>query len=315
MSYIADLHVHSRYSRATSRDMVPDRISEVAKTKGIGLMGTGDIVHPLWRKELRDKLREGRNGIYTYRDVDYILTGEVSNIYRKGDRTRKVHVLLLFPDFETVDAFAKKLALYGNLDVDGRPTLSLDVLNMLDMAFSVSEDITVIPAHIWTPWFSMFGANSGFDTLEECLGHHVDRIAALETGLSSDPSMNWRVSALDRYPLVSNSDAHSPNRIGRECNVFSGPLDYFELRNSLFRSSSSRRRGSTITTGIGTAASPSRPRSRSRRATFAPCAAGSSPSGSFIGSRISRTGTREEGRTIPSPIGTSSRSRRSLEAG
>ncbi len=235
MRYVADLHIHTRYSRATSRDMNLEVLAETAKKKGVHLLGTGDITHPEWREELKRKLKPERAGIFSYDGVDFILAGEVSNIYTKGNKLRKIHILLLFPDFESADQFSDKIAAYGSLTADGRPTLGLDVENMTEILMEVSEDIMIIPAHVWTPWFSLFGANSGFDSVEECFGKYSDKVTALETGLSSDPPMNWRLSKLDRYALVSNSDAHSPHRIAREANVFSQVLDYFQLKDVLLR--------------------------------------------------------------------------------
>lgn len=231
--YIADLHIHSKYSRATSPEMNPDSLSEWAKIKGINLLGTGDIMHPEWRTLLKNKLKPSMNGIFEYRGVDFILSGEVSLIYSKNGRIRKIHILLCFPDFESVEKLSKKISLYGSLEQDGRPTLSCDSESFVEMVLSVSPHIMIIPAHIWTPWFSLFGSNSGFDSIYECFGEYTEKITALETGLSSDPPMNWRVREIDRFSLVSNSDSHSPSRIGREANVFRERMDYFKLKNVL----------------------------------------------------------------------------------
>jgi len=233
MRYVADLHIHTRYSRATSRDMNLETLAKTAKIKGVNLLGTGDITHPEWRKELREKLKPAGRGIFQYDGVDFILSGEVSNIYKKDGRLRKIHIVLLFPDFEKAERFSSRMAAFGSLTADGRPTFGLDVEKMTEILMEISEDIMIIPAHIWTPWFSLFGANSGFDSVEECFGKYADRVTALETGLSSDPPMNWRLSQLDRYVLVSNSDAHSPHRIAREANVFARKLDYYELKETL----------------------------------------------------------------------------------
>ncbi|RKZ01535.1 MAG: DNA helicase UvrD [Candidatus Hydrothermota bacterium] len=238
--YIADLHIHSHYSRATSQDMNVDGIARYAKLKGVSLVGTGDILHPLWRKELQEKLTPKLKGIYTYGGVDFILSGETSHIYSQDGRNRRIHIVLLFPDFETAEKIANKLAPYGDLLVDGRPTFGLSVKHLVEVVRSVSEDVMIIPAHIWTPWYSLFGANSGFDSVFEAFGRYANELIAMETGLSSDPPMNWRVSELDRYVLVSNSDAHSPSRIGREANVFSEPMDYFELKRVLYEKDRSK---------------------------------------------------------------------------
>ncbi len=233
--YIADLHIHSHYSRATSREMNIDGIAKYARIKGISLVGTGDILHPLWRNELKEKLSVKAPGIYTYGGVDFILSGETSHIYSDGGRVRRIHLVLLFPDFESVERLASFVAPYGDLVADGRPTFGLNIKKMVEFVRKASEDIMIIPAHIWTPWYSLYGANSGYDSVDEAFGDYKNEPIAMETGLSSDPPMNWRISELDRYVLVSNSDAHSPSRLGREANVFSQPLDYFELKRVLYQ--------------------------------------------------------------------------------
>ncbi len=230
---IADLHIHSRYSRATSKEMIIPKIAEYAKLKGIGMVGTGDFTHPEWLKELKRNLKDTGNGIYEYNGVKFILNVEVNNIYTKKGKLRRLHILIFAPDFDTVDKINKYLGRYGKLASDGRPILSLDVYEMFKALLNISPDIFIIPAHIWTPWFSLFGANSGFDSLEECFGDLKDKFFAVETGLSSDPSMNWLWSCLDNYTLVSNSDAHSPSRLGREVNVFKEDLNYYQLRDVL----------------------------------------------------------------------------------
>ena len=230
---IADLHIHSRYSRATSKEMIIPKIAEYAKLKGIGMVGTGDFTHPEWLKELKRNLKDTGNGIYEYNGVKFILNVEVNNIYTKKGKLRRLHILIFAPDFDTVDKINKYLGRYGKLASDGRPILSLDVYEMFKALLNISPDIFIIPAHIWTPWFSLFGANSGFDSLEECFGDLKDKFFAVETGLSSDPSMNWLWSCLDNYTLISNSDAHSPSRLGREVNVFKEDLNYYQLRDVL----------------------------------------------------------------------------------
>ncbi len=214
--------------------MTPEILAKYAKEKGVHLLGTGDVIHPLYLKELQEKLKPtDRYGIFEYDGVDFILSGEISNIYSQGDKLRKIHTVLIYPDFESVKKVQKKLAPYGSIFADGRPIFGLSLRDTIEIVREVSEEILIIPAHIWTPWFSLFGSNSGFDSIEECCGDLGDEIDALETGLSSDPPMNWRLSHLDKYTLVSNSDAHSPTRIGREANVFSKPLDFSELRRVL----------------------------------------------------------------------------------
>lgn len=229
---IADLHIHSCYSRATSKEMIIPKIAEYAKLKGIGMVGTGDFSHPEWLKELKRNLRL-HGGIFEYNGVKFILNVEVNNIYTKKGRLRRLHNLIFAPDFETVDKINSYLGKYGKLESDGRPTLSVDTYDMFKVLLDISPDIFLIPSHIWTPWFSLFGSNSGFDSIEECFEDMQDKFFAVETGLSSDPAMNWRLSNLDKYTLVSNSDAHSPNRLGREANVFRDDLDYYRLRDVL----------------------------------------------------------------------------------
>ncbi|MBE0432136.1 DNA helicase UvrD [candidate division WOR-3 bacterium] len=231
---IADLHIHSRYSRATSQEMIIPKIAEYAKLKGIGMVGTADFTHPAWVKELKQYLKPG-DGVYEYDGVKFLLNVEVNNIYTRNGRLRRLHNIIFAPDFDTVEKITGYLGRYGKLESDGRPILSLDTYDMLKALLDISPDIFLVPAHIWTPWFSLFGSNSGFDSIDECFGDQKERIFAMETGLSSDPAMNWRLSVLDQYTLISNSDAHSPTRLGREVNVFSRDLNYFELREVLMK--------------------------------------------------------------------------------
>jgi len=233
MPYIMDLHVHSKYSRATSKDMDIGHLSEWARIKGINMLGTGDFTHPEWLKELKENLEESEYGIYTHKGIDYVLSAEVSNVYFKNGRVRKVHNVLIAPSFAVAEDINKMLSEHGRLEADGRPTLSLECDKMVKALLKISGDIMIIPAHIWTPHFGALGSNSGFDRIEECFGGECIHITALETGLSSNPPMNWRLSALDKYSLVSNSDAHSPSKIGREANVFDKKIGYKELRDAL----------------------------------------------------------------------------------
>ncbi len=233
MKYIADLHIHSRYSRATSKDMDIEHLASFARDKGINLLGTGDFTHPDWLAELKRKLKPGREGIYKCQDVEFILTCEVCNIFTFNGVTKKVHNLIFFPSLKDVERLNEELAPFGKLYSDGRPILSLEARKLVEMVDKVSHTGFVVPAHIWTPWFSLFGSKSGFDRIIDCFGDQTAKVFALETGLSSDPGMNWRLSALDRYTLISNSDAHSPSKIGREANIFSEPLDYPGLRQVL----------------------------------------------------------------------------------
>lgn len=227
--FIADFHIHSKYSRATSKDMDMDNLSKWAKIKGISLVGTGDFTHPGWFDELKTRLEPLEYGIFGYNGIRYILTAEVSNIYFKHGKSRKVHNLIFAPGFEAVKEINKYLSAFGALKSDGRPILDLECDKMAKALFDINPDIFIIPGHIWTPWFSLFGSSSGFDAIEECFEAQTGKIFALETGLSSDPAMNWRWSKLDRFSLVSNSDSHSPSKIGREANVFKEQFSYKEL--------------------------------------------------------------------------------------
>ena len=234
MRFVADLHVHSKYSRATSGDMVPEGLWRWAQLKGITVIGTGDFTHPRWFEELTDKLEPLGNGLFALKqgrrpegvpescraEPSFLLSVEISCIYRKNEKTRKVHCVILVPDFASAAKISLALSKIGNIASDGRPILGLDAKELLKITLDAAPQAMFIPAHIWTPHFSVLGAASGFDSLEECFEELTPRIKAVETGLSSDPPMNWRLSALDRVTLVSNSDAHSPAKIGREANIF-----------------------------------------------------------------------------------------------
>ncbi len=236
--YIADLHIHSRFSRATSRDCDLLHLDWWARRKGIGLVGTGDFTHPAWRAELRELLVPAGEGVYALREERrlpeapageaprFAVTGEISSIYKRDGRTRRVHNLILLPSLEAADALAARLERVGNIRSDGRPILGLDSRDLLEMTLEACPEAELIPAHIWTPHFSMFGAFTGFSTLEECFGDLASHVRAVETGLSSDPPMNWRVPALDGLTLVSNSDAHSPAKLGREANLLDTERTY-----------------------------------------------------------------------------------------
>jgi uncharacterized protein (TIGR00375 family) len=247
MRFLADLHIHSRYSRATSKDMSPEGIGKWAQLKGIRVIGTGDFTHPQWIRELEEKLEPTGNGLYTLKkefpaegvpdsckaEVSFLLTAEISCIYSKGGRTRKVHVLVLASDFDAAGRISAALGSIGNLSSDGRPILGLDAKELLRIILDASPDALFIPAHAWTPHFSVFGSASGFDSLEECFEELTPHIHAIETGLSSDPPMNWRLSALDRVTLISNSDAHSPSKIGREATIFDRSITYGSIRDAI----------------------------------------------------------------------------------
>ncbi len=246
--YAADLHIHSKYSRATSSDCVPAMLELWSKRKGISLLGTGDFTHPAWRQMLFDQLAEAEDGLYRLKgeyaaqdpfappgaaEPRFVISGEISSIYKQGGRVRKVHNVILLPSLQAAETLSKKLEAIGNIHSDGRPILGLSARDLLEITLTACPDAIFIPAHIWTPHFSLFGAFSGFDTIEECFMDLTPRIHALETGLSSDPAMNWRLSALDNYTLVSNSDAHSPAKLGRELNLIEGAPSYRGLKRAL----------------------------------------------------------------------------------
>ncbi len=232
--YIADFHIHSKYSRATSKNMQLDELARWAGYKGINLLGSSDFTHFLWYHELKEKLKEtDREGIYHYGGIAFILTTEVSHIYEKYGKTKKVHNIIFISSIEHAGKLNRVLERYADLNSDGRPILPFEAKEIVNIVSDVDEKGFVVPAHIWTPHFSLFGSNSGFDTIEECFEETVKEIFALETGLSSDPAMNWMVSALDKFSLISNSDAHSPWKIGREANVFDSAFSFSELKNIL----------------------------------------------------------------------------------
>jgi len=233
MEFIADFHLHSKYSRATSRDMDVWHIAQWAKLKGITLMGSGDFTHHLWLEELKYKFQDLGNGLFKYEDVYFILTAEISSIYSKKGKTYRIHNLIFSPSFKTTDKINATLSRYGNLASDGRPILGLDAAELAGIIFDIDENCMIVPGHIWTPWFSLFGSMSGFDRIQDCFENQTPKIFALETGLSSDPAMNWRLSALDKFTLISNSDSHSPSKIGREANVFNCELSYKAIREVL----------------------------------------------------------------------------------
>jgi len=239
MRFIADLHIHSKYSQATSKDMVLEEIDRWAGDKGVLVIGTGDFTHPVWINEIKTKLEPAEPGLYklkkefklpnikgTFSDTRFILTAEISGIYGRGGKTRRIHNIIFAPSVEVVEKINNALSAIGNLKSDGRPILGLDSEKLAEIVFDIDEDIAIIPSHAWTPWFSIFGSMSGFDSIEECFGKYTDKIFAIETGLSSDPAMNWRLSKLDKIALISNSDSHSLQKIGREANIFDTELSY-----------------------------------------------------------------------------------------
>ena len=253
MAFYADLHIHSKYSRATSRNCDLEHLSLWARKKGIAIVGTGDFTHPAWQGELKEKLVPAEPGLFRLRpDLErfveerlpaacrsgrtttrFMLSVEISTIYKKLDRTRKIHHLIYTPDFHAMERVTASLDRIGNIKSDGRPILGLDSRHLLEITLESDPGSYLVPAHIWTPWFAALGSKSGFDAIDDCYGDLAPHIFAVETGLSSDPPMNWRVSSLDRFRLVSNSDAHSPEKLGREVCVFDTDLDYFALRRAL----------------------------------------------------------------------------------
>ena len=230
MKFIADFHLHSKYSRATSPQMDLENLDKWAKIKGIKILGTGDFTHPEWFNNLKQRLEPAESGLFKLKNSNsetrFILTTEISCIYSKKGKVRKVHIIIFAPSFEIVEKINTHLGWIGNLKADGRPILGLDSKELAKTVLNISENCLIVPAHIWTPWFSLFGSRSGFDSIEECFEEYSKYIFAGETGLSSNPAMNWRLSSLDKITLISNSDSHSPSRIGREANVFDTEISY-----------------------------------------------------------------------------------------
>ena len=243
MEFIADFHVNYKYSRATSKDMDVESMAKWASLKGVGLLGTGDFTHPFYFAELKQKLRPLGNGLFALKkeycqnvsqsDINFMLTTEVSNMFQQGGGSRRIHTMIFAPNFEVVEKINNELSELGKLSSDGRPIFGFPAKELVEIITDVSDECFLVPAHAWTPWFSVFGANSGFDSIEECFEEQSKHISSIETGLSSDPQMNWRLSSLDKICLISNSDAHSPSRIGREANVFDCEMDYKEIIKSI----------------------------------------------------------------------------------
>ena len=245
--YFADLHIHSRYSRATSKEGDLPHLDLWARKKGIALVGTGDFTHPAWRQEMEEQLLPAEEGLYRLKEEfrlpcgvagqpaepRFVVSGEISSIYKQGGRTRKVHNVILLPSLEAAEELSRRLEQIGNIHSDGRPILGLSSRDLLEITLEACPQAVFLPAHIWTPHFSLFGAFSGFDTLEECFGDLTPHIHAVETGLSSDPPMNWRVSQLDGLQLVSHSDAHSPQKLGREADMLDTERSYPALQHAL----------------------------------------------------------------------------------
>ena len=250
MQFVIDVHLHSRFARATSRELNPSNLHKWSALKGVDVVGTGDYTHPEWFAELSEQLEPTEEGLYQLepgrraaveqelpercrRAVRFMLSVEISTIYKKGDKTRKIHHVVILPSLEAVARLNRRLGAIGNLQSDGRPILGLDSRDLLEICLEADENVLFIPAHIWTPHFAALGASSGFDSLEECYEDLLPHIFAVETGLSSDPPMNWRLSALDRYAIVSNSDAHSPQKLAREATCFDTECSYLGIYSAL----------------------------------------------------------------------------------
>jgi uncharacterized protein (TIGR00375 family) len=231
MEIIADLHLHSKYSRAVSKQMNLESMAKAAERKGISLLTTGDFTHPLWFEELKRELNESKPGVYELKNiksgVKYIIGTEISCIYSQGGKGRRVHVLVFVPSLEVAIRVNKTMQARGlNLSSDGRPIIGLSLIELAKLLFEIDERVVIIPAHVWTPWFGMLGSKSGFDSMRETFGDYADKIYAIETGLSSDPGMNWQIEEFDRLTIVSFSDAHSVEKIGREATILEGEGDF-----------------------------------------------------------------------------------------
>ena len=246
MKFIADLHIHSKYARAVSPLMTLPELDRWADDKGILVMGTGDFTHPAWAADIKSQLEPAEPGLFklkaqhklktiknTFAQTRFLLSSEISLVYTRDGRGRRVHVLVYLPDIKSAEALSARLDKIGNIKSDGRPIIGLDTRELMKIVLDINPQAMVIPAHAWTPWFGILGSKSGFHSFEECFGDYTKYIHALETGLSSDPVMNWRVSALDRFALISNSDSHSLQRIGREANLFDTELSYNGIFNAL----------------------------------------------------------------------------------
>jgi uncharacterized protein (TIGR00375 family) len=241
MRFYCDFHIHSKYSAATSNNLDLDGIAEGAKSKGINIVGTGDFTHPLWFKELKEKLKPAEEGLYEYRGVKFILTVEISTIFKIGDKVKKVHHVVHASSLDAAGQINEALSKYGDLSSDGRPILSIEPSEMVEKIISIDKDAIIYPAHNWTPFYGCMGSQNMFNSIEECYGDQSKNIHALETGLSSDPKMNWRLSILDKYSLLSSSDAHSAQNIGREMSVFDlEELSYKAINDAIAKKDNKR---------------------------------------------------------------------------
>jgi len=226
---ILDLHLHSHFSIATSKKMTVKNISYFAKLKGITIIGTGDVLFAPWKQELESNFENEENGFYLFDELRFILTTEINLIFEKSNRLRKIHLILTFPSFKSVEKSRNLLKKYGNLEVSSRPNIFINCVELVSILKDIDFDIQIVPAHIWTPWFGILGSKSGFDTIEECFEEHTDKIFAIETGLSADPGMCYKVKSLRNFATISNSDAHSPDQIGREATILRDIKDYKDL--------------------------------------------------------------------------------------
>ena len=244
MKIIADFHIHSKYSRATSRDMDLEHIFQSAKEKGITVVGTGDFMHPEWFDNLKNKLEPAEEGLYRLKNTDgsvrFVVTGEISNMYTRHGRGRRIHNLIILPSLESAEKINNILSWQGNIKSDGRPILGMDSEELLKIVIDTAPKALFVPAHCLTPWFGIFGSMSGFDSLEEAFGENIKHIYAMETGLSADPAMIWRIPDGRKVTLISNSDAHSPVKLGREVNVFDTELSYSAIRDAIIKKDKSK---------------------------------------------------------------------------
>ena len=244
MRIIADFHIHSKYSRATSHDMDLEHIAQAAQEKGITVVGTGDFTHPEWFDNLKNKLEPAEEGLYRLKDKDdsvrFVVTGEISNMYTRNGKGRRIHSLIILPSLESAEKINNILSLQGNIKSDGRPILGMDTEELLKIVIDTEPNALFVPAHCMTPWFGVFGSMSGFDSLQEAFGENVKHIYAMETGLSADPAMIWKIPDGRKMTLISNSDAHSPTKLGREVNVFDTELSYTAIRDAIIKKDKSK---------------------------------------------------------------------------
>lgn len=234
MAYVADLHIHSRFSRACSSQINVPNLAKWARWKGVDLIGTGDFLHPLWKNELKANLEDLGNGLFQFDGIKFLLTNEISCIYTDKGKSRRIHLVVCLPSLSSLENLSQEfLKRRVNIASDGRPIIGWSATQLCETVWGVEPKALIIPAHIWTPWFSLFGSQSGYDFLSECFGEFSDQIYAVETGLSSEPAMNWRIAELDNKSIVSFSDAHSLPNLGREATIFKGNLSYDELVDDL----------------------------------------------------------------------------------